>query len=290
MILKGIAMRRRRCLFFRPAALPHFLLAALLLSALPAPADQPKPGDPEGEAQKARLAAMKRMASRYEIAAGKEGGTKLQLTGEPLLRWTNPERGGVTDGCLYLFLDNGRPQASLAIYPTQDGKAWNHEFVSLAEHELVAKKNERVVWAPDKPGVEFKPIAGAPAPAESAGLRLGQMRALVDRFTATVTFQGTKSALRRLAAPVYRYGDRKRDPLDGAVFAFVQGTDPELLLVLEARVGRGTPQWHYALARQTMWILEVDYEGRRVWSVEKWDRATSHPQQTYFDIPRQRDD
>ncbi|HJZ53990.1 MAG TPA: hypothetical protein VKE74_03490, partial [Gemmataceae bacterium] len=130
----------------------------------------------------------------------------------------------------------------------------------------------------------------APAPADSAAGRLVQMRALADRFTATVTFRGDKSALRRLTAPVYRYGDEKRPPLDGAVFAFAQATDPEVLLLLEARVSNGTAQWQYALARQTMWVVEVEYDGRQVWSVEKWDRATSKPQQTYFDIPRQKDD
>jgi hypothetical protein len=280
-------------MFARPVVLSCFLPVALLMSALPALAAKPELGDHKDEAssaQKASLAAMKRMASRYEVTAGKEGETKLQLTAEPLLRWTNPERDGVVDGCLYFFTDNGRPQAALSIYPTRDGKAWNHEFQSLAERELVAKKNQRTVWAPDKPGIEFKPIPGAPAPAESAAGRLSQMRALTERFTATVTFRDTKTALRRLGAPVYRYGDRKHEPLDGAVFAFVQGTDPEVLLLLEARSSRGKPQWHYALARQTMWVLEVEYEGRQIWTVEKWDRATSHPEQTYFDIARQLDD
>jgi hypothetical protein len=232
---------------------------------------------------------MKRMASRYEVAAGKEGETKLGLTAEPLLRWSNPERGGI-DGCLYFFTDNDRPQAALTIYPTNDGKAWNHEFQSLAERELVAKKKGTVVWAPDQPGLEFKPLPKAPAPADSAGGRLVQLRALADRFSATVTFRGDKSTLRRLAAPVYRYGEQKRDPLDGAVFVFAQATDPEILLLLEARVSGGTAQWHYALARQTMWIVEVDLDGRQVWAVEKWDRATAKPQQTYFDIARQLDD
>jgi hypothetical protein len=288
-----MVMHRRRRLFSRPAALPRFLVAALLMSALPSLAVESEAGDQQDETsrvQEARLAAMKRMASRYEVAAGKEGETKLQLTAEPLLRWSNPERDGVVDGCLYFFTDNGRPQAALTIYPTRDGKAWNHEFQSLAERELVAKKYGAAVWAPDKPGIEFKPNPGAPAPAESAARRLSQMRALADHFTATVTFRGDKSALRRLGAPVFRYGDQKRDPLDGAVFVFAQATDPELLLVLEARVSRGTPQWQYALARQTMWVVEVEYDGRRIWAVEKWDRATSNPQQPYFDIARQRDD
>jgi hypothetical protein len=269
-----------------------FLLGALLMAALPSLAAEPEPGDRKDEpsaAQKARLAAMKRMASRYEVTAGKEGETKLQLTEEPVLRWSNPERGN-GDGCLYLFTDKGRPQAALTLYLTEDGKAWNHEFQSLAEFQLVAKKNRATAWAPDKPGIEFKPIPEAPAPAESAARRLTQMRALADRFSATVTFRRDKSALRRLASPVYRYGDQQRDPLDGAVFAFAVATDPEVLLLLEARVVSGTPQWQYALARQTMWVVEVELDGRQIWAVEKWDRATAKPQQTYFDIPRQLDD
>jgi hypothetical protein len=270
----------------------RFLLVALPVAALPSLAAQPAPADGKDDTssiQNERRAAMKRMAARYEIAAGKDGATKLQLTEEPVLRWSNPERNS-GDGCLYLFTDKGRPQAALTIYLTEDRKAWNHEFQSLAESELVAKKGQAVVWAPDKPGVEFKPVPDAPAPAETAAGRLVQMRALADRFTATVTFRGDKSALRRLAAPVYRHGDPKREPVDGAVFAYVQATDPEVLLLVEARAGRGAPQWHYALARQTMWVVEVQYDGRQVWTVEKWDRATSNPRQTYFDIARQRDD
>jgi hypothetical protein len=264
----------------------------LLIGALPLPAAEPKPGDRNDETpsvQKARLAAMRRMASRYELVAGAKE-TKLQLTAEPVLRWSNPVRGSGQDGCLYIFTDKGRPQAALCIYLTQDHKAWNHEFQSLADRPLAAKKEGRTVWVPDKPGLEFKPIPSAPEPAESGVRRLSQMRTLADRFSATVDFRGDKSSLRRLSAPVYRYGEQEGDPLDGAVFVFAQATDPELLLLLEARTVGGAAKWHYALARQTMWVIEVAYEGRQVWSVEKWDRATAKPEQTYFDIPRQLDE
>jgi hypothetical protein len=269
----------------------RFLFVTLPLAVLPALAAQPEPAkkdEPTG-VHKERLAAMKRMAARYEITAGEEGKPKLQLSEEPVLRWSNPERNN-GDGGLFLFTDKGRPQVALTIYLTEDRKAWNHEFQSLAEQPLVAKKGQATAWAPDKPGVEFKPVPKAPVPADTAAGRLVQMRAQADRFTATVTFRKDKSGLRRLAAPVYRYGAEKGDPIDGAVFAFVQATDPEVLLLLEARVASGTAQWHYALARQTMWPVEVDCDGRQVWTVEKWDRATAKPQQTYFDIARQRDE
>jgi hypothetical protein len=284
-------MRRRHRAFLRPAVLMR-IVAALLIATLPALAAEPDPVERKDEtlrAQTERLASMKRMASRYEIGAGKDGETKLQLITEPVLRWSNPVRGGA-DGSLFLFTDEGRPQAALSIYPTEDGKAWNHEFQSLAERELVAKKGGASAWAPDQPGVEFKAVPKAPDPADSAAGRLAQMRTLADRFSATVDFRGDKSALRRLSAPIYRYGDQKRDPQDGAVFAFVQATDPELLLLLEARRSGGKSQWQYALARQTMWVVQVELEGRPVWAVEKWDRATAKPQQTYFDIARQRDE
>jgi hypothetical protein len=280
------------CVFPRPLPASRFLIAVVLLAAPASPAPGHPQNDPKDEQtviQKARLESMKRMASRYEIASGKDGATKLELNAEPALHWSNPERGN-GDGCLFLFTDRGRPRAALTIYLTEDRKAWNHEFQSLAEEVLVAKKGPATAWAPDKPGLEFKPVPKAPAPADTPAGRLIQMRGLVDRFSATVTFRQDKSALRRLAAPVYRYGDPKGDALDGAVFVFAQATDPEILLVLETRAGEGKPQWHYALARSTMWVLEVDYDGRQVWKTEKWDRATSKPQQTYFDIPRQRDD
>src|SRR5687767_13268367 len=96
-------------------------LLALLMAVLPSRAAEPEPvgGDDEASSvQKARLAAMKRMASRYEIAVGKQGETKLQLTAEPVLRWSNPERRNV-DGCLQFFTDKGRPQAALTIYLTE---------------------------------------------------------------------------------------------------------------------------------------------------------------------------
>ena len=51
---------------------------------------------------------------------------------------------------------------------------------------------------------------------------------------------------------------------DIAVFQFVQGTDPECVLLLEAAEGK----WQYALARETKWGLKVEIDGTEVWSCE----------------------
>ena len=256
-----------------------------VVSELAALGQPPPAAEDPAKANEASLATMKAMASRYELTAGAKNQFKLDRTAEPVQRWTNPVRGQ-PDGCLYLWTLAGRPQAALTIYPRLDGTAWNHEFQSLATTPLVAKYDGEEAWTPDQPGVEFRLVPAASAPADSAARRLVQMRAIARGFAATVDVRGDKSALRLLTAPIYRYEGGSGDPLDGAVFVFAQATDPEMLLLLEARAGGGKPQWHYALARSTLWPLAATYESQQVWSVEKWNRATAHIKQPYLDRPR----
>ena len=87
--------------------------------------------------------------------------------------------------------------------------------------------------------------------------------------------------LRLLPQPLYRYKSTDPDVLDGAVFAFVTsaGTDPEALLVLEARkpADKDRPVWHYAVARFTDLNLWVRHKGKEVFT------APLIP----YDLPRQ---
>src|SRR5262249_6419104 len=63
-------------------------------------------------------------------------------------------------------------------------------------------------------------------------------------------------------------GNDEADRLvDGAIFAFAQGTDPEILLVLEARSEKGKPIWQYALARFSDLPLVVKHKDTEVWRV-----------------------
>jgi hypothetical protein len=47
----------------------------------------------------------------------------------------------------------------------------------------------------------------------------------------------------------------------------VQGTDPAVILVLEAARHDGQSVWRYALTRRSMHALEADLDGARVWAV-----------------------
>ena len=56
--------------------------------------------------------------------------------------------------------------------------------------------------------------------------------------------------------------------IDGAVFAFVHGTDPEVFLVIEIRKDkRGEIGWHYTLTPMTCWAVQVARGDSEVWSV-----------------------
>ena len=58
--------------------------------------------------------------------------------------------------------------------------------------------------------------------------------------------------------------------LDGAVFAFVQGTDPETLLLIEAfKKGSGF-EWQFAFARRTSGELEGRHKDVIVWHADRF--------------------
>jgi hypothetical protein len=65
---------------------------------------------------------------------------------------------------------------------------------------------------------------------------------------------------------VYRYHDDAAGVDDGAVFAFVHGTDPELFLVLEQR-NKEAKGWRYALVPMTCWAVEAKRGDKIVWNV-----------------------
>jgi hypothetical protein len=247
--------------------------AACLAAAAPllAPARGEDPGQ-DGVLAKA--------AAEYGFTAGKD--RTAELAPKPLLTWTNPQRN-TPDGALFLWTWGGRPQAVACVYTYGEGNAdIDHEFHSLAAEVLVARRNGKVVWEPPGPGVEFKEVPQAPAPADTEAKRLGQMRAVARGFTASVGPEGDRHELRLLPQPVYRYpGGDGRVP-DGAIFALVQATDPEVLLLLEARRAEGEGRWHYALARMSDLPLEVGYGGGGVWKAERWSWERRKDQPSYI--------
>lgn len=187
------------------------------------------------------------------------------------LRWANNSRGS-EDGITVLYVTEGRPVAAACVYPWS-GRL-EYDFESLSRGPIVAKKDGAVVWQPKQAGVSFAPVPLADEPeAKSAG-RLRQMKELAARFQATMlgwkVDNTDREELRLLTKPLYRYEVKDGPVIDGAVFAFAMGTDPEVLLLLEAVQQDGKASWQYACARRTSGMLEARLDDNVVWEADRF--------------------
>ena len=82
--------------------------------------------------------------------------------------------------------------------------------------------------------------------------------------------------MRLLPTPLYRYPAAKSGVIDGALFTFVTtaGTDPEVLLLIEAKVADGKASWEFACGRFSDKSLYVQRRGKEVWSLPRSDENT----------------
>jgi hypothetical protein len=239
-----------------------------------APADKAA-NDPQSDAARAARAAeiVKKAAEQYTITRGVEK-EPLKLEPKSLLPWSNPVVGSIHGG-VFIWTERGRPEVIASIY--KFSSPLHHvgvEFHSLAREPLTAERDGQPAWIVPQPGIEFKPIPGAPVPADSPARRLSQMRALSKEFSATETTReeppkpGIARDLRLLTQPLYRYAstDPEKEVLDGALFTFVLGTDTEIFLIIEARRSGESYVWNYALARMNSIVFHVNHSGREVWT------------------------
>ncbi len=230
--------------------------------------------DKDKEESKAIKSVVEESVGWYQVFS--DPSASEAMTPHRVLRWRNAVRGTQeSEGVFVLWVDHGRPEVLASIYPFE-GKLV-HDFASLSRGaKLVAREGGRVIWSPETAGVEFKDIPGAAAPAGAAAARLAQMKILADRFKVTMTGwkpdKSDREELRLLPKPLYRdvlseSTGPDRGWIDGGVFAFVQGTDPEAILLLEAVRENGRPRWQYAFARATASGLEARLDKTNVWTV-----------------------
>jgi hypothetical protein len=180
----------------------------------------------------------------------------------PLLRFSDPSRD-FFDGTLWAWGTSGRPVAVVTLERYKS--FWSYELVSLVEGGIAAQLPDGRRWAPGRPGLEWQRFPDAPVPAEVAAHRLLQMKALAERLSAVETVPEGDCELRLMPTPIHRYSDRQGGMFDGALFIFVYGTNPEVLVVVECRDGE-EPVWYFSLSRLTTALVTVRLDGRAVWT------------------------
>ncbi|MDB5350345.1 MAG: hypothetical protein JWN86_1592 [Planctomycetota bacterium] len=239
------------------------------------------------------LPVLQKHATEYVIAVTEPSGKKTtKLRPDPLMRWSQPVRGG-EDGVICLWVEAGRPVTVMSFFTLKagDGKRWIvHEHQSLSPRPLEASWQGREMWHTATPGVVFAPVPDAPAPADSAPARSRQMQQILSDFSAnTIDNKKVSWPLRALPKPLYRYENTGSEVLDGGLFTLAQGTDPEALILLEARIDGKQTRWYYGAARLTDLNLRVRFKDREILSVPYTVGRSDEPYQTFIVINKASD-
>ena len=227
---------------------------------------------PSETERSAHLERMKQIAERFHVQVPRDGKhVSGKMVEKPLLRYNDSTRR-LSDSTLWLWTERELPCGLMAIefYPKNpSGPQWLFEFVSLSDANLAIDRGNDWKWGAKQSGLEWRPISNATEPSAKPTLRLTQAKQLFQRFAAHEN-EGVNGhiELRPLANPLYRYSDEASGVIDGVIFAFVNGTNPEVLLVIEARHDGGAkvPSWCYSLAQMTGAKVSASIDDQEVWT------------------------
>jgi len=197
----------------------------------------------------------------------------LKIASKPLLRYNDPTRGGgglkqdtnfLLDAGVWRLGTEGRPTALVTVEIYQAGdksRILALEFLSLTNKKfLLRHKTENVLWEATASGLSMKELPDAPKPSAMAATRLTQMRQLARRFAAKERVKKELVECRMLGQPIDRYQSEAEKIVDGAIFAFANGTNPEVGLVLES----DGKLWRYGILRLTSAELSATLDDQEV--------------------------
>ena len=163
----------------------------------------------------------------------------------------------------------GRPLAILELYQGNEiNTQWTHAVTLTGSATVTMKTPVAEVWKPASIQIEPVAFAEADPPHGREQRRLSQLKELARGFTAHEFWdpENSRFEMRLLAQPVHRYSDVEAGIHDGAVFVLAHGTNPEVIVLIEA-LGETLEKarWHYSLARLGSAELHVELDGKEVW-------------------------
>src|SRR5262249_25753815 len=255
------------------------LACSLALAVAGSRAQNPPDAPATPENIEAALKLTQAAAREYEIRVGDDDGP-LELQSEPVLKWSNPDRGEV-HGNVFLWTRNGRPLVVGSLFKWfSPFTHMTHEFQSFAEEPLRATFHGKPVWKTSQSALNFMDVPKAAAPAASEAQRLLQVKQLAKDFSGWKKERdGIETELRLLPQPIHRYAAPKQGIINGALFTLVHGTDPEIFVLIEARgQDAARAHWQFAATRMNSVQLKLRHKDQQVWAVETlpWKEVQDH--------------
>lgn len=194
---------------------------------------------------------------------------KVERIEKPLLFYSDPTRHD-DRGSVWGWGKKGRPMALIEFYRgATNPKGWTFAICNTSGGKLRAHQAGALWWNENDSAAEIKRIPSASAPAPEPRVRQRQLKQLAQKFAAHELFEpkDTRYDLRLLERPLYTYRDETGAVLDGAVFTFAHGTNPEIMLFIEARVDlkdRSKSVWQYTIGRSSNAEWYLEYDGKEI--------------------------
>jgi len=266
-------------------------IAALLVLSI-ALADSPKRPPPETNKDKAEKGPGPDAEEKFRREAEKVVGEialevlsddkwiKVERIEKALLFYSDPTRNN-DRGSVWGWGQKGRPLALLELWQSMtDRTRWFFAVCNTSGGKLRATRAGQPWWRENDSAAELKDIPGALAPSAEAAQRQRQLKPLAQKFTGHQFWDpdNTRYELRRLERPLYTYRDEAGGVLEGGLFALANGTNPEIMLFVEARVDPKDNRkagWRYTVGRLAHAELHMQYDGKEVFSAPRGNRVSA---------------
>ena len=202
-----------------------------------------------------RVAWLREKVAAMRVVPTRESTAACTLREEPIIKWSNPVSGA--EGAVFVWTSDGRPIALAKCHLNSRSSYHVETLIAISDNRLRMSEAGQVSWEPTDPGVKFETLEDLGPPAATEALRLAQMRRavrefrFVDNWGETGTTAKSEWELRLMPTPLLRYSSASNKIIDGALFAFAQGTNPETLVLVEAVETANGRVWRAAPSRLT---------------------------------------
>ena len=250
-------------------------MVLVLMTVLPSQLAAEK-ADEQTEATAERQAIMKQMraavgAIKLREAIG-EKTVPAQLVAEPLFSYSDEQRR-IRNATMWVWTVEGRPVSLMKFerysFPEPE-RQWLFNVGSVSPNLIEVDWPFGREFASKKPGMTFRRMDEVDPAGDTKSKRLIQLKQLSRKFSATMTGGATddsKTEMRLLPTPLYRYSSAKSEILDGALFGLCAiGTNPDAILAIQWSGTGQDARWEYGVTGMTTGGLQVRLGDTPVWS------------------------
>ena len=220
--------------------------------------------------------------------------TPAKLVASPVFRYDDQPRRFL-DATMWIWTDGVRPVACQKIEARRhfdtNKPLWGYCFTSISTDPITARWSDDRSWKATEAGIRFQTVPAAAAPGAASAARRRQAREIARGFACRMLINPRTmetAEMRLLTTPIYEYADPETMLLVGAVFGFeVNGTNPDLLVLVEVRNEGERPAWQFAPARMTTGGITLKYGDKVVWETPFVEPGTGpYANWLFFTTPR----